>query len=113
MGHIEFLRKLEELNVTFCISVPSRWGDEIYIARAEELSNFISDPIAIYATHYGVSKSVYLAWANDDFSVYCSGKTSKGRPCKKIVTGGSNVSPKRWLELQGEYCSVHQESESL
>ena len=107
MEHLDLLKRLEELGVEFCISIPSQWGQETHVAKPEELLSLIKDPVALYAKHYGVSKEEYLAWANEDFSVHCSGKTSKGKRCKNIVPGGSNVSPSRWVELQGEYCTVH------
>ncbi|WP_169169205.1 MULTISPECIES: hypothetical protein [unclassified Acidovorax] len=107
MENLELLKKLQELGVAFCVSVPSQWGQETHIAKPEELLALIEDPTVVFAAHYGVSKSEYLAWANEDFSVHCSGKTSKGKQCKNIVPGGSNVSPSTWVELQGEYCTVH------
>lgn len=107
MENLELLKKLEKLGVIFCVSVPSQWGQETHIANPEELLTLVKDPVAIFASHYGVSKAKYLAWSNEDFSVRCSGKTSKGRQCKNIVLGGSNVSPSKWVELQGEYCTIH------
>ena len=107
MENLELLKKLKELGVTFGISVPSQWGQETHIAKPEELLTLIKDPVAVFAGHYGVSKAEYLAWASEEFSVHCSGKTSKGKQCKNIVPGGSNVSPSKWVEFQGEYCTVH------
>jgi hypothetical protein len=107
MENIALLKKLEELGVTFCISIPSQWGQENHIANPNELLILLNDPIAIYASHYGVSKAEYLDWENEEFSAHCSAKTSKGKQCKNIVPGGSNVSPGRWVELQGEYCTIH------
>ena len=107
MENMELLKKLKELGVTFCISVPSQWGQETHIAKPEELLALLNDPIAVYAGHYGVSKTEYLAWASEEFCVHCSGKTIKGKQCKNIVPGGHSVSPSKWVELQGEYCTVH------
>jgi len=109
MENLEFLRKLQELGVSFCVSIPSPEGGETHIATPEELVKFPDDPIALYASHYGVSKSQYLSWANEEFSVRCPAKTRKGKRCKAIVKGGYNVEPLRWVELTGEYCVIHGE----
>lgn len=107
MNNLELLNKLAELGVTFCLAVPNQWGHETHISDPSELLEFIDDPVSLYARYHGVTKQQYLAWANDEFSVVCSATTSKGKPCKKIVKGGSNVSPRQWVAMQGEYCSLH------
>lgn len=68
---------------------------------------FLEDPAAIYARHFGVSKLEYLAWVADDHSVRCAGKTVRGLACKSIVRGGANVEPQVWLAMQGACCNVH------
>ena len=107
MEHLALLKKLEQLGVEFCLSVPSPGGSDTYIAKPEELLNLLEDPTTVYAKHYGVTKSEYLAWTNENFSVRCSGTTKKGTQFKNIVPGGCNVTPDQWIKLQGEYCNIH------
>lgn len=113
MENLEFLNKLKEMKVTFCVSVPHQFGQVTHFAEPQELISFIEDPVKLYADHYGVSKAQYLSWANEEFSVHCAGETSKGKQCKNIVKGGSNIEPRKWVEMQGEYCMVHGEGLDL
>lgn len=109
MGDIELLKKLKGLGVMFAVSVPGPWGSETHAASSDELMVLLQDPALFYAKYYGVDRAEYIGWAEDNFSVLCASTTSKGKPCKKVVTGGANVSPKIWVQMQGEYCVVHGE----
>src|SRR4051794_11827475 len=100
---------LSERGVEFCISVPNQYGQEIYVATAEDLMTFLEDPTAVYAKALGVTKEQYRDWMDDSCIAYCSAKTRAGRQCRNAVAGGFQVSAARWVALQGEYCMLHAE----
>jgi len=89
------------------IYVPREYGQIDYVATPEEVMLFFSDPDALFAKVHEVSKSEYRDWVESDFTAYCSGTTRAGRPCRNQVNGGYYVPIKKWLALQGQYCTVH------
>lgn len=79
----------------------------------EEVVEFADDPEAIYAKAHGVTKAEYRDWMDDDCTRFCAATTRAGKPCRNMVAGGFQVSAKRWLELQGEYCASHSEGSGV
>lgn len=108
MDNIGFLKKLQEMGVGFAVSVPHQYGFEHFVAQPEDLVLLVDDPVAVYAKHYGVTKTQYLEWSISNFSVQCSGLKRNKRRCKNIVTGGSNVDPRKWVSMCGSYCDLHE-----
>jgi hypothetical protein len=106
---LQTLDLLSDKGVAFLIAVPNECGQRDYVATPEEVIEFCNDSVGFYAKIHGVTKSEYGDWLDDLFCVYCAAKTRAGRRCRNIVTGGNQVSPKRWVELQGRYCAVHGE----
>lgn len=103
------IRELDRLGVTFAVTHEGPSGTESVGVTAEQLAAYVRDPQAWLARHYGVSRIEWMDWQRDRYHVYCSGFTSTGRPCRNTVAGGTGVGAKRWAELQGSKCSVHQE----
>jgi len=79
-----------------------------YFATHTELEELVQDPAAFYAKVHGVTKAEYLDWMEDRCMAYCSATTRAGKRCRNLVRRGYQVSAKVWLELQNEYCSVHE-----
>jgi len=101
---------LRERGVEFCISVPNQYGQETYLATADDLMTFLDDPTAVYAKALGVTKEQYRDWMDDSCIAHCAATTRTGKQCRNAVPGGFQVSAARWVALQGEYCTVHAES---
>jgi hypothetical protein len=74
----------------------------------EDVLLFLADAEALYAKHHAVSREQYRDWTEADYCVTCSGTTKRRRPCKNLVPGGYRVPPNRWLQLQGQYCDLHE-----
>lgn len=109
MEILNFLISLQEKGCGFYINVPNQWGAHDYPASPDDLIELNRDPVAYYVKMHGVSKIQYIQWVEESFSVHCAGKTSKGKRCKNVVTNGSNVDAKIWVQMQGEYCFLHNE----
>jgi hypothetical protein len=104
----QILGALVQLDVGFYCTHPSYGGRSTIPLPPEHLLLYAQDPVGYLASYYRISKAQYLAWHQSSYSVRCAGKTRAGRPCKNVVEGGSGVEPRRWVELQGSYCHVHQ-----
>ncbi len=109
MNKVQVIKELLENGVGMTISVPTNGGGcfTSLIQDPNEVLDYIENRDAYFARVHGCSLREYLLWKADNYSVVCSATTSKGKPCKQIVRGGSDVDVKRWRELQGEYCWVH------
>lgn len=104
----QFIKTLSERDVGFYCSHPDYSGQRTVYLTAEQLLDYVKDPVAYLANLYGVTSQEYIEWHQSDYSVRCSAKTSAGKQCKNCVAGGSSVEPKVWVEMQGGYCSIHQ-----
>ena len=104
----KFIKTLVENDVSFSCSHPDHSGQRTFHLSPEQLLIYLQDPPAYLARRYGVTRQQYLEWHQSDYSVKCSGKTAKGKPCKNTVENGSFTEPKEWVALQGSYCHVHQ-----
>lgn len=105
---LQTLNILSAKGVDFCVQVPHECGIMTYSATPEDLVILADDPDALYAKAHGVTKAEFRDWQADECSAICAAKTKAGKPCRNLVQGGYQVSAKRWLELQGGYCSVHE-----
>lgn len=103
----ELIGALEELHVRLVYSHPCEHGAKEVFIPPREIKRYVEDPVLWLAAHYGVTRTQYLDWHESGYSLRCAGLTSRGKPCRNIVEGGSLVGIGRWLELQGEYCHVH------
>lgn len=103
----EVIDRLSDLGASIMIRHPDAWGERDVAIKPEELMEYLRGPVEFFARRLGVSHAQFIAWQEEKCSVRCAARTSKGRRCKQIVTGGSHVSAVQWLKMQGEYCSVH------
>lgn len=106
--NVTFLNSLQRAGVRFLIAVPSECGSSEGLFPPEDILLFLEDKEALYAKHYGITKNQYRDWTEEGYAVTCSATTKRGKPCRNLVPGGFQVSPKRWLELQGHYCDLHE-----
>ncbi|NNH19245.1 hypothetical protein HLB01_09400 [Bordetella trematum] len=103
----KFIKYLVERDITFLWGNLGPQGWEKMPVSPEELPRYLSDPPAFLAQKRGVLRQQYLDWHDSNFNVYCAGRTKAGKPCKNLVPGGGAVSPARWVEMQGGFCSLH------
>ena len=104
----QFVEHLAQLDVEFACSHPNYGGRRTVPLSPQQLLRYVQDPVGYLAAYYGISKAQYLGWHRDNYTALCAGTTRAGKPCKNAVSGGCSVEPDRWVELQGEYCHVHQ-----
>lgn len=108
MEKLRFLRELSKHGVEYLISYPAPGGSSTFVISPEELVKFSENPEAAIAKHCGVTVREYLLWQEEGYSVQCSSTTQKGKRCRNIVTGGSMVTPAKWVKLTGQYCDIHE-----
>jgi len=104
----QIVEELTQLDVGFYCTHPTYGGQATISLSPQNLLLYVQDPVSYLASYYKISKADYLAWHQSGYSVLCAGKTRAGKPCKNVVESGSGVEPRRWLELQGSFCHVHQ-----
>lgn len=102
------IKELAEKDVGFYVTHAAPGGQRTVPLGAQEVIAYAADPVGFLAKHYGVSKSDYLGWHQDEYRVYCSGFTQKGARCKATVPGLSTVeTPREWADNRGGRCALH------
>ncbi len=109
MNKLDYLKHLENIGVSFFISVPHECGGTSEIISASVLEQYEKDPDQIHAHVRGVSKAEYIAWQSSECNVICYGQTAKSEPCKNLVNGGYQVSAQKWVNMKGSLCHIHTE----
>ena len=109
MNEYEILEKLQEAGVVFSVKVPDRGKIVKVEASSFDLIEFASDNNRFYAKCHRVTKETYLSWVADEYSVRCA-HVEAGAQCENCVSGGRLVSARKYVELQGMKCSLHQTS---
>jgi hypothetical protein len=74
---------------------------------AGDIPAIIDDVIGWLAKQHGLTKEEYIDFSTGDYNVQCSAVTKKGKRCKCSV-GNHHMDAKRYLELQGRYCTIHE-----
>lgn len=105
-----FIDQLSDTGVRFIVSVPLPFGAEQIELNKNLILEYLNDKYAALAKYYGVSKSDYVTWLEQNMSVQCCGTTTKDKRCKNVVTGGNNVSVQEWVKRQGLLCDVHEDN---
>lgn len=76
----------------------------------EAIPEIIADKDLFYAKLHGVSKTLYIDYANK-VPMRCSGTTKKKRRCKHLVNGagadGCGTTIKDYASMAGGYCVFH------
>jgi len=103
------VERLSELGASILIRCPGEWGSRDTYIRPNELAGYLSDPEELVARHLGVTRTEFLAWQDEGFSVQCAARTKRGKRCRGVVTGGSHVPAKIWVQMQGGFCVAHED----
>lgn len=107
MDEDKLIEKLHENGINFSISVSMPYGSSRIDLDKDLVLEYIKDKYSALAKYYGVSKSNYLTWLEQDMCVQCCEITLQGRRCKKTVTGGRYIPVFQWVEMQGLMCDLH------
>lgn len=110
MSHaVEILRTLHQKGIAFIANVPTVLGGRDLIMGPEDAAAFASDPEAIAAKHFGVSRDVYVEWLAAQGDVQCAGTTQAGRRCRNSISGGTIADPVEWARAVAvrERCAKH------
>lgn len=102
-----FLQSLTALGVKFTVPLPTPDGFSDRPISIEDILMLENDKDSIFAKLHGITLSQYLAWRSAEYHVQCAALTKKGRRCRQSLPGGVIIDPKKWLEMQGDYCAVH------
>lgn len=104
-----YISELAEKGIIFQIAHAGPYGSKSIPLPAEDVIDYSSDPVTYVAKYYGVTSSQYLNWHRSSYCAICSDITTEGNPCRNIITGGNAIdSPKKWVNLLGGYCHVHE-----
>ncbi|MFW1950540.1 hypothetical protein [Acinetobacter beijerinckii] len=109
MNEDQLIEKLHENGISFSISVSMPHGSSRIDLDKSLVMEYLTDRYSALAKYYGVSKSNYLSWLEQEMCVQCSATTGKGMRCKKVVTNGHNVPVQEWVNMQGLICEIHEE----
>ena len=93
----------------FVIGVPSIGGSTTVSLTPDQVARLVTDKQAVFAEVMGLSDPEYIEWLQSQGSVYCSGRTRQGRPCRNFIVGGTGLKPDEWKALRaaGGHCTVH------
>ena len=99
---------LAAAGIGFIASHRAPGGQVTVEVSLNDVTAFIQDSDAFWGAYYKVTARQFRLWQDTQYSVVCAGHTARGNPCKSIIAGGSKLTdPRRWVELQGNYCHVH------
>lgn len=104
---MQTIRAIGAAGIEFFASVRVPGGCKTIFLKPEEVATFLTDPVQATADHMGVTKAEYQRWVDWEGTPQCGANTSKGQRCKNFVSGGSQLSLKRWMAMDGGYCVVH------
>lgn len=90
-------------------SLPNPGGSMTYVLSQDQVKLGLEDQNELIANLNGITKAQAIAWQTDQFNVYCAGHTKTNRPCRNIVSGGSQVSAREYVQMQGALCQIHQD----
>jgi hypothetical protein len=81
-----------------------------FLRTADEVADFIMDPVKFYAAEHGVTREQYLQFMESAerhgfYTVSCAARTRRGSRCKKSAATARTV--KEWVALQGSVCEAH------
>ena len=101
--------QLADSGVGFTAKHMGPGGEIVTEMSRSEVITYLLDSDAFWGARYGISAVDFRLWQDSNFSVQCAARTALGAPCKAIVTGGSLLAnPKKWVEMQGQYCHSHE-----
>lgn len=101
------IAKLAAAPISFIGDIRAPGGNRSLTLAAHELETFCNDPEGFFALKHGVTIDEYRQWVETDGTPRCGAKTSKGKRCGNVVSGGIQMSLERWLEEDGGFCAVH------
>lgn len=104
----EVIDLLSENGIIFTESVPTPYGTTLINLDKNLVLEYAFDKYLALAKYYGVSKSEYALWLQQNMCVVCCGTTKQGKRCKKTVKEGNHVDIQQWIKMQGLVCELHE-----
>jgi hypothetical protein len=101
------VEKLASAGIGFYASVATPAGAETVALSAREALAYLDDPIGLTASFFGLSVSEYEQWVALDGRAICGKLTAKGRRCRNLVSGRTQLPAELWKERHGEPCAIH------
>lgn len=104
---LALLTAMHARGIYFATDIEAPCGATHVCLSPEDVLRFIEDKTAVSAEMWGVTKYQFIDWLNDGKSARCAAKTKKGHRCKHNVANGIQVEPQVYVQMQGEYCTLH------
>lgn len=89
------------------LSIDHPAGSTSTSVTLEVLKKVTKDPVTFIEQHIGLKYSHYLEWLLYGGKPRCSHIKSDGKQCLNSVSGSIQKTPKQFLALYGQNCSVH------
>lgn len=101
------IERLASAGIGFYASVSAPWGSETITLSSRQALAYLEDPIGLTACSFGLSVSEYEQWVALDGRAVCGALTAKGRRCRNLVSGRTQLPADLWKERHGEFCAIH------
>jgi len=98
-------RCLKEAGATIWVDVDAGGGQQQFRLDPSETAQFLDDPRAWTAKQWGITAVQLDEWEANGCMPRCGATTKAGKRCANRLT--SEVDPRRYVELDGDYCAVH------
>lgn len=98
---------LASAGIGFYTSVPTPGGADTIALSPGQALTYLNDPTGLAASYFGLSVSEYEQWVALDGRAICGAVTAKGRRCRNLVSGRTQLSADMWKERHGELCAIH------
>jgi len=101
------IEALASAGIGFYTSFPTPGGADTITLNSSEVLAYLEDPVGLAASIFGLSVSDYEQWVALDGRAFCGALTAKGRRCRNLVSGRTQLSADMWKERHGELCAIH------
>lgn len=101
------VQKLASAGTGFYANVATPAGAETVALSAREALAYLDDPAGLTASFFDLNVSEYEQWVALDGRAICGALTAKGRRCRNLVSGRTQLPANLWKESHGEPCAIH------
>lgn len=101
-------RRLQDAKAHIWVEVDAAGGYQQFRLDPADAADFLADPRSWTAKQWGITTAQLDEWEANDRMPRCGAATKSGKRCGNRLT--SEIDPRRYVELDGEYCHVHSEA---
>lgn len=107
MSKTPTIKEAVKNGIQLSVSLAQPGGSLTLPITDNDVPSYIADKESFAARYFGLTLEEYQIWIEWDGAVRCGGYTAKKKRCRNVVATPMQLSPKAWLNLQGEYCVHH------